>query len=97
MSQGGSPLATSSLTPAERSIRGTIAVHESWANTPDRTKRSQPGRDAFRQSFEDKVDPDRKLDPAERAKRAESAYKAHFARMAFKSMKARRAKKTGTK
>ena len=40
--------------------------------------------------FEQQVDPDGKLSPAERAKRAEFARKAHFKRLALKSAQARR-------
>jgi hypothetical protein len=85
-------VARSSLTPAERKLRASGAGHASWANTEDRTARSQPGRDAFRKSFEDKVDPDHVLEPIERAKRGENAYKSHMARIAFQSSKARRKK-----
>jgi hypothetical protein len=80
------------LSKTERFLRAKIASHESWAHTADRTARSQYGRDAFRKSFEGKVDPDHKLDPVERAKRAESAFKAHMARLAFRSAQARRKK-----
>lgn len=81
----------SSLSPAERKLRASIAAHESWAATEDRTSRTAAGRAAFAKSFEDKVDPDHKLDPAERSRRAEHARKAHFARLALASAKARRA------
>ena len=40
--------------------------------------------------FEDQVDPDRTLAPAERAKRVESARKAYFTRLAFLAAKAKR-------
>ncbi|CAN5898656.1 hypothetical protein BH23ACT5_BH23ACT5_10360 [soil metagenome] len=39
--------------------------------------------------FEDQVDPDRVLLPAERARRAEHAKKAYFTRLALKSAQAR--------
>ncbi len=80
----------SSLTPAERSLRGSIASYESWAKTPDRSARTEPARNAQRQKFEDQVDPDGVLDPVERAKRADFAYRAHMKRLALKSAKARR-------
>jgi hypothetical protein len=86
--------ASTNLSPTERHLRAQVAAHESWANTEDRTARSAHGSDAFRQSFADKVDPEHRLDPAERAKRAESAFKAHMARLAFQSAKARRQRKT---
>lgn len=87
--------ASKNLTREQRKLRASIAAHESWAKTEDRRARSQHGRDAFRQSFEDKVDPHRKLKPAERAKRAESAFKAHMRRLAFHRSKA--AAKNGDK
>ncbi|MDT5149220.1 MAG: hypothetical protein QOI01_953 [Mycobacterium sp.] len=79
-----------SLTPSERTLRASLASDASWANTENRTTRTQPGRDAMRRKFEDQVDPERTLSPAERAKRAESARRAHFKRMALRSAVARR-------
>lgn len=84
-----------SLSPAERSLRGQLAVHQSWANTPDRPARTRKAREAFNKKFEDEVDPDRELLPAERAKRAENARKAYFARLSFESAKARRRRAEG--
>jgi HPt (histidine-containing phosphotransfer) domain-containing protein len=43
--------------------------------------------------YERQVDPERVLDPAERAKRVENARKAHMLAMALKSAKARRLRK----
>jgi len=42
--------------------------------------------------FEDEVDPDRTLSPAERSRRAEHAKKAYFTRLAMKSAKVRSAR-----
>lgn len=78
------------LTPTERSIRGQIAAHESWAKTSDRSGRTANARKALFDKFEKQVDPDGTLAPAERAKRAENARKAHFKRLALKSAQARR-------
>lgn len=78
------------LTPAEQSLRASIAVHESWARTPDRAARTAPAREAFLERFEREVDPDGVLDPVERSRRAESKRKAYFARLALKSARARR-------
>ncbi|ODR06976.1 hypothetical protein BHQ15_12500 [Mycolicibacillus koreensis] len=83
------------LSPAEKSLRGQLAVHTSWANTPDRRARTAKARAKFDQRFENEVDPEKVLPPAERAKRAESARKAYFARLALKSAKARRRKAGG--
>ena len=81
---------SSGLTPSERAMRASIAGNISWANTENRTARTQPGRDAMWQKFYDQVDPDCKLTPAERHKRAVNARKAHFQRLALKSAIARR-------
>lgn len=80
------------LTPKERSIRASVAVHTSWANTTDPSARTAPGRKAAMERFEKQVDPDGVLPPEERARRAEHARKAHYQRMALASAKARRAK-----
>lgn len=77
-------------TPTERSLRATIAAHESWARTPDRAARTANARKAALDRFEKQVDPDGILPPAERAKRAEHARKAYFIRLALKSAQARR-------
>lgn len=84
-----------SKTPSHRSLAGKIAAEESWAATHDRTARTAPGRQAFLDSFEAKVDPEGILDPAERAVRAAHARRAHFKRLALKSAKARRARQDG--
>jgi hypothetical protein len=78
------------LTPEQRSLRGRLAAHESWAVTADPSARTAPARAAFLERFERQVDPDGVLDPAARARRAEHARKAHFARMALRSAQARR-------
>lgn len=77
-------------TPSERALVARLAAHESWAKTPDRTARTQPGRDALRLKFEQQVDPDGTLAPDERARRAEHARKAYFTRLALKSAQSRR-------
>lgn len=80
------------MSESERKLRASIASHESWARTADRSARTAPAREAFMKRFEDQVDPDGTLPPAERRQRAESARKAHYARLALKSAKARRAR-----
>lgn len=47
-------------------------------------------RAKFLARFEDQVDPQRQLEPAERARRAEAALKAHMARLSLRASKARR-------
>lgn len=83
------------LTPSQRSLRAQVAVHESWAKTPDRSARTAKARQAMLDKFELEVDPDGVLLPQERAKRAESARKAYFARLALKSAQARARRKSG--
>lgn len=82
-----------SMTPAQRSLRGRVAVHTSWANTGDRRARTSKGTAAFLARFERQVDPDGVLDPIERAKRAESAKKAYFTALSLKASQAARAKR----
>lgn len=80
--------------PTERVLRARMAAHMSWANTSDRTARTEPGRKALRSKFEREVDPEGVLPEAERQRRAESARKAHFTRLALKSAQARRRRST---
>ena len=83
------------LTPAERSLRGQIAVHESWAKTPDRPARTAAARKAALDRFQREVDPEGTLLPQERATRAEHARKAYFLRLALASAQARRRRSGG--
>lgn len=82
-------MATSPLTPAERTLRARLAAHTRWANA-DPVAGTQAARDAFRASFELKVDPDGILEPGERARRAEQARKAHYAKLSLAAAKAKR-------
>jgi hypothetical protein len=84
----------STMSSAERKLRSAKASYTSWANTDDPTERTEPARQAFRESFEVAVDPDGTLTPQERARRGAQAYKAHMAGLALKSARARRAKAT---
>lgn len=79
------------LTPTQRKLRAQIAAHERWSREPDRAASTAKARQAFLDKFEEQVDPDRVLDPAERARRAEHARKAHFKRLALRSARARAA------
>lgn len=83
-------------TASERALHASIAAHESWAHTPDRSARTAPARAALMASFERKVDPDGTMPPDERARRAEHARKAHFQRLALKSARARRQAREAT-
>jgi hypothetical protein len=87
------------LTPDEerqlRSLLGRANANLRWANEPDPAAATAPGRAAFMRRFEDQVDPDRKLPPAEREKRAARARHTYFHKLAAASAKARAAKKAG--
>ncbi|WP_289232739.1 hypothetical protein [Barrientosiimonas endolithica] len=60
----------------------SIAAHESWAKTEDRSARTAPARRALDQKFLEQAGGD----PV----RAEHLRKAHFQRLALKSAQARR-------
>lgn len=75
---------------SERRLSASLAAHESWANTPDRSARTAPARAALMAKFEREVDPDGILPPDERARRAEHKRKAFFQRLALKSARSRR-------
>lgn len=67
---------------SEARLRASIAAHESWAQTPDRSARTAPARRALEQRFLDAADGD--------PKRAEHLRRAYFQRLALKSAQARR-------
>lgn len=81
------------MTPAQRHLRAKLAAHESWARTENRSARTEAARTAASLRFENQVDPEGKLLPAERATRAEHARQAHIMRMALASAKARAARR----
>lgn len=68
-----------------RRLRASIAAHESWAATEDRSTRTAPARRALDQKFLDAADGD--------PLRAESLRKAHFKRLALLSAESRSRKK----
>lgn len=72
----------STLTPSQRSQRARIAARAKWA-AHDGSQGTQAAREAFLSRFERQVDPEGRLDPAERARRAESAKREHFQRLAY--------------
>jgi hypothetical protein len=81
------------LTPAQRSIRASLAAHSRWAQETDRKEAMQPALNGMLARFERQVDPDGVLNPAERAKRAESAKKAYYRALQLKSSRSRGKKK----
>lgn len=80
---------------SERRLRMQINAHKSWAQTPDRSARTQKARQEADNRYEKLVDPEGKLPAAVRAKMAESARKAHFREMALKSVEVRRRRAGG--
>lgn len=71
-----------SMSESERQLRSSIAAHESWAHTEDRSARTANARRALDQKFLDAADGD--------PQRAENLKKAHYRRMALKSARSRR-------
>ena len=68
---------------------GRLGAHSMHAKH-DARETTKAGRAAFNQKFEDEVDPERRLSPAERSRRAAHARSAYFTRLALKSARARR-------
>lgn len=83
------------LTPSERRMRARLAAHVLHATVEDPRAHTKPARDAFLSRFEREVDPEGKLDAAERARRAGHAKRAYFTRLALKSARVRRANTAG--
>jgi hypothetical protein len=68
-------------------MRARIAVHESWANTSDRSERTRKARENSPQSlayWEREVDPEGVLPELERHLRAEAKFRAHMTRLSYK-------------
>ncbi len=65
---------------------GAHALHAKY----DSRQITAPARAAFESRWEDEVDPDRVLDPAERLRRVRHAKRAYFSRLGMKSGQARR-------
>lgn len=70
------------MTETERRLRASIAAHESWAATEDRSKRTAPARRALDEKFLTAAGGD--------PQRAEHLRRAHFQRLALRSAQARR-------
>ncbi len=80
------------LTPAERSLRSSIAAETRWAHTStaERQRAAQRGQDGLIARLKAEIDPDGVLEPDELAMRVENLRRAHMKRLAFASAKARR-------
>lgn len=81
-----------SLTPAQRTLRARKAALARWSQE-DPTENAERGQRGLLDKFEQEVDPNNQLAPAERARRAEAARKAHMAGLALKSSQARALRK----
>lgn len=83
-----------SMDPHERSLQNRRAALIQHSRIADPSAATAPAREAARrrlvEKFENEVDPDRVLDPAERERRASYARKAYFAGLALKSAQTRR-------
>lgn len=80
------------LTPAERSLRASLAAHTRWANTDrvERQRLADSGQAGLLRRFAAEVDPEGLLPADEREKRARSLLTAHMKRLALASSKSRR-------
>jgi hypothetical protein len=82
------------MTPAERAQNGRLGAYVSWGNTPDRAKRTAPGRRAADARFDRMViEKHGVLPPEEHAKCAAALRSAHYAEMALKSVRSRKRKR----
>ena len=72
-----------------RHLRAKAAANARLARTPG-SEVIRPATEAWKQRFYDEVDPDRVLDPDERARRAHHAMRSHMARMSLAARKARK-------
>ena len=84
-----------SQTPTERSQLSRAAALTRWAHS-DPVAGTAAARSKFLERFEDEVDPDRQLDPAERERRANRARRAYFTKLSLKSAQVRRARAAGS-
>jgi len=81
----------STLTPEQRTLRASLAAHESWARTPDRQARTAAARDGRWKRYVERaaeLNPDATPEAVEQA--AEHLRLADMKRMALKSAQARR-------
>ncbi|MFC0628552.1 hypothetical protein [Kribbella deserti] len=74
----------SELTPEQRVVRARMASHVSWANTPDRSARTAPARNALWNKFLAECDGDEV--------RTQHRWRAHFLQLAMKSAASRKAR-----
>lgn len=82
-------------TAAQRTTRARLAAFSQHAQY-DVRETTQKARETFLSRFEDQVDPERTLSPAERQRRAEAAKRAYFQRLTLQRLQTRAAKKKQT-
>jgi hypothetical protein len=70
--------------------RAVIAANDRWSRPGARAEQSAKIRESRLRLYEQRVDPNGVLDPAERARLADNALRADMARLALKSAQARR-------
>ena len=76
-------------TPSSRSAIARLGAYSLHAQYDSR-ETTKNGRAVFLSRFEREVDPDGRLEPAERARRAAAAKRAYFIRLGLRSAKVRR-------
>lgn len=86
-------MSTNRMTPAERRLAGKIGAAVSWANTTNRTRRTDAGRAAADARFLELADPDGVMTPKARRAKAEQLRKEFYARIQLRSAQVRAAKK----
>ncbi|WP_256334844.1 hypothetical protein [Lentzea albidocapillata] len=77
------------LTPAQRTLRAKLGAYTSWANTTNRTARTDAARKAAKNRFRVLADPDGVLPPEMVEERAQALEREHYTRMAFLSARSR--------
>lgn len=84
---------TAERTPGNLALWGRQGAYTSWANTPNRTARTAPARQAADDKLRREIDPEGVLPAHELEKRLTAAKKARMLKLAAASAAARRAKK----
>lgn len=75
----------------DRSLIGSIAANERWSRATPEQRRAgtEAARAARLRAYEDRVDPDRVLDPEELARRVSNLRRADMARLTRRSVESR--------
>ncbi len=81
------------LTPEQRSQRARIAANARWAKEADGLAATAKARSEFLNRFEAEVDPEGKYPPEIRRRMAENARRRYYQTLAFRSSRARQARK----